>query len=204
MQYAKGAFGAALLLFLASAPAAHAQYVSLVAGSPALEHFDTLAASGTGSALPAGWHFVEAGTNANGTYAADTGSTAAGNTYSYGASGAGERALGVLRSGSLQPLVGAELGNDSSLIVDHVDVNYAGEQWRLGATGRSDRLDFQYSLDATSINDAAATWVDVDALDFASPNTSAAVGALDGNLAANRIAIAGTIAGLSLAPGAHL
>ncbi len=204
MQYTKGAFGAALLLFLASAPAAHAQYVSLVAGSPALEHFDTLAASGTGSALPAGWHFVEAGTNANGTYAADTGSTAAGNTYSYGASGAGERALGVLRSGSLQPLVGAELGNDSSLVVDHVDVNYAGEQWRLGATGRSDRLDFQYSLDATSINDAAATWVDVDALDFASPNTSAAVGALDGNVAANRIAIAGTIAGLSLAPGAHL
>ncbi|MBA8889608.1 endonuclease I [Dokdonella fugitiva] len=204
MQYTKGAFGAALLLFLASAPAAHAQYVSLVVGSPALEHFDTLAATGTGSALPAGWHFVEAGTNANGTYAADTGSTAAGNTYSYGASGTAERALGVLRSGSLQPLIGAELGNDSSLVVNHVDVNYAGEQWRLGATGRSDRLDFQYSLDATSINDAAATWVDVDALDFASPNTSAAVGALDGNLAANRIAISGTIAGLSLAPGTHL
>ncbi|HEU4664883.1 MAG TPA: endonuclease [Dokdonella sp.] len=204
MQYAKGAVGAALLLCLTAAPAAHAQYVSLVGGTPALEHFDALAASGTGSTLPAGWHFVEAGTNANGTYAADTGATAAGNTYSYGASNAGERALGVLRSGSLQPLIGAELGNDSSLVVDHIDVNYAGEQWRLGAAGRSDRLDFQYSLDATSINDGSATWVDVDALDFGSPTTAGAVGPLDGNLAANRVAVAGTIAGLALAPAAHL
>ncbi|MGN6519240.1 MAG: endonuclease [Dokdonella sp.] len=204
MQYAKGAFGAALLLFLAAAPAAHAQYVSLVGGTPAAEHFDTLAATGTGTAVPAGWHFVEAGSNANTTYAADNGSTAGGNTYSYGTGSAGERALGMLRSGSLQPLIGAELGNDSGLVVDHIDVNYAGEQWRLGATGRSDRLDFQYSLDATSINDGAATWVDVDALDFASPTTAGSLGPLDGNIAANRIAIAGTIAGLTLAPGAHL
>ncbi|HEY6941675.1 endonuclease [Dokdonella sp.] len=204
MQYGKGAFGAALLLFLAPTEDARAQYVSLVGGAPAVEHFDTLAANGTGSTLPAGWHFVESGTNANGTYAADAGATAAGNTYSYGSGGSGDRALGVLRSGSLQPLVGAELGNDSDLVVDHVDVNYAGEQWRLGAAGRSDRLDFQYSVDATSLNDAAASWLDVDALDFASPNTSAAVGALDGNLAANRVAVAGTIAGLALAPGAHL
>jgi endonuclease I/methionine-rich copper-binding protein CopC len=199
----RGAGGAMLCFCLAiAAPAAQAQYVSL--SGTTLEHFDTLAASGTGSTLPAGWRFVEAGSNANTTYAADTGSTAGGNTYSYGSGSSSDRALGTLRSGSLQPLIGAQLGNDSGLVLDHIAVNYAGEQWRLGVAGRADRLDFQYSLDATSLGDAAAIWVDVDALDFASPNTSAAAGALDGNLAANRIAIAGTIGSLSLAPGATL
>ncbi len=185
-----------------AAPAALAQYVSLTGTT--VEHFDTLLANGTGSTLPTGWRMLEAGSNANTTYAADNGATPGGNTYSYGATGNSERALGTLRSGSLQPLIGAQLGNDSGLVLDHIDVNYAGEQWRLGVAARADRLDFQYSLDATSLNDAAATWVDIDALDFVSPNTSAAVGALDGNLAANRVALAATIDGLSLAPGATL
>ena len=202
MSFNKGAIGAAVFFFLAQAPAAQAQYVSLTGTT--VEHFDTLAASSTGSALPTGWRFIEGGTNANTTYAADAGGTAGGNTYSYGTGSSTERALGMLRSGSLQPLIGAQLGNDSGLVLDHIDVNYAGEQWRLGVAGRADRLDFQYSLDATAINDAAATWVDVDALDFASPNINATAGALDGNLAANRIAIAGTIGGLSLPPGATL
>ena len=187
-----------------AAPAALAQYVSLVGGAPAVEHFDTLAASGTGSALPPGWRFVENGTNANTSYVADNGATASGNTYSYGATGSSDRAFGALRSGSLQPLIGAQLGNDSGLTLDHIDIAYAGEQWRLGVAGRADRLDFQYSLDATSLDDGAATWVDIDSLGFASPNTTGAVGALDGNLAANRSAVAGTVSGLSLAPGATL
>ena len=205
MRSIRGASGAMLSFCLSlAAPAALAQYVPLVGGTPAVEHFDTLAASGTGSALPPGWRFVESGTNANTSYAADNGATAGGNTYSYGATGSSDRAFGALRSGSLQPLIGAQLGNDSGLTLDHIDVAYAGEQWRLGATGRADRLDFQYSLDATSLNDGAATWVDVDALDFASPTTTGAAGALDGNLAANRIALAGTIGALALAPGATL
>lgn len=202
MPYVKGAFGAAVFFFLAQAPAAQAQYVSLTGTT--VEHFDTLAASGTSSTLPAGWRFVETGSNANGTYAADNGSAPAGNTYSYGTGTDADRAFGTLLSGTLTPLIGAQLGNDSGLVLDHIDINYAGEQWRLGIAGRADRLDFQYSLNATALNDAAATWVDVDALDFTSPNTSATAGALDGNLAANRIAIAGTIGGLSLAPGATL
>ena len=199
----RGAGGAMFCFCLAlAAPVAQAQYVSL--SGTTLEHFDTLAAAGTGSTLPTGWRFVETGSNANTTYAADTGSTADGNTYSYGSGSSSDRALGTLRSGSLQPLIGAQLGNDSGLVLDHIDVNYAGEQWRLGVAGRPDRLDFQYSLNATSLSDAAATWIDVDTLDFASPNTSATAGALDGNLAANRIALAGTIGSLSLAPGATL
>ena len=46
-------------------------------------------------------------------------------------------------------------------------IAYTGEQWRLGATGRTDRIDFQYSLDATSL--ATGTWADVDNLNFSGP-----------------------------------
>src|SRR6185437_9535195 len=63
----------------------------------------------------------------------------------------------------------------------------------------ADRLDFQYSTDATSLT--TGTWTDVDTLDFSSPVTSGSTGALDGNAAADRTAIAGTVAGLSLPAG---
>ena len=53
-------------------------------------------------------------------------------------------------------------------------------------------------------NLGTGTWTDVDALDFATPNTGAAPGALDGNAVANRAAVNGTIAGLALAPSATL
>ena len=46
---------------------------------------DTLASAGTSSALPVGWALAETGTNANATYTAGTGSSNAGDTYSFGA-----------------------------------------------------------------------------------------------------------------------
>lgn len=205
MTSTAGALRAMLsLLLLGAALPAAAQYVPLVGGTPATQTFDTLAASGTGTALPDGWYFAETGNNANDSYAADDGSANAGNTYSYGAAGSGERALGALRSGSLVPTIGARLRNDSGAPLAQIAVSYTGEQWRLGGTGRTDRLQFQYSLDATSLGDTAAMWTDVPALDFASPVTSGTVGKLDGNAAANRAAVAGTITGLNLAPSASL
>ncbi len=44
-------------------------------------------------------------------------------------------------------------------------------------------------------------WVDVDALDFVAPVTAGAVGALDGQAAANRAAVSGLITGISIPPG---
>jgi parallel beta-helix repeat protein len=79
-------------------------------------------------------------------------------------------------------------------------ISYNGEQWRLGATGRVDRLDFQYSTNATSLT--TGTWVDADTLDFTAPVTAGTVGALDGNAAANRTAISNTISGLNIPNGA--
>lgn len=195
---------ASSLLLVLFTPYAAAQYVSLVGGTPPVQSFDSLAASGAGTALPDGWYFVEAGNNANTEYVADDGAVNSGNTYSYGASGSGERALGMLRSGSLQPTIGARLRNDTANALSEIVVSYTGEQWRLGAAGRADTLQFQYSLDATSLTDAAAIWTAVTALDFNSPTTTGTLGALDGNAGANRSAISASITGLNLGAGQSL
>lgn len=160
-------------------------------GIPYTQDFNSLANSGTSSTLPTGWAFSESGSNANEFYTAGTGSSNAGDTYSFGASGSNERALGGLRSGNLIPLFGVEFRNDTGSTIASLAVAYTGEQWRLGSTGRADRLDFQYSLDATSLT--VGTWQDFDALDFTSPSSSGSAGAHDGNDSANRTLLSATL-----------
>lgn len=75
-------------------------------GTAYTQNFNTLANTGTSSTLPDGWEFLETGANANSTYTAGTGSSNAGDTYSFG-SVAADRALGTLRSGNLIPIIGA-------------------------------------------------------------------------------------------------
>jgi predicted extracellular nuclease len=170
------------------------------AGTPYTQTFDTLASTGTSFLLPTGWFFAEAGANANALYSAGTGSSNAGDTYSFGAAGSPERAFGGVQSGSLIPTIGAWFVNDTGITLTRLGIAYTGEQWRLGATGRADRLDFQYSLDASSLT--TGTWTDVDTLDFSSPVTGGTAGALDGNADTNRAAVRDTIVGLSIPPGA--
>ncbi len=75
-----------------------AGHVSLSAiGAPYTQDFDTLATSGTtNTSLPLGWELSESGggTRDNEQYAADTGGSNTGDTYSYGSSGSTERAYG--------------------------------------------------------------------------------------------------------------
>ncbi|HVV57279.1 MAG TPA: hypothetical protein VHC45_02870, partial [Gaiellaceae bacterium] len=74
---------AAALYSVARAEAAPIPIGSL--DSAYTQSFDSLAAAGTSSTVPDGWAFAEAGTNANSTYTAGTGSGNAGDTYSFGA-----------------------------------------------------------------------------------------------------------------------
>ena len=171
-------------------------------GSPSTENFDTLANSGTtNSTLPTGWYLTEQGGGArdNEQYAADNGLSNTGDTYSYGSASATDRAFGALRSGSLIPLYGAKFTNNTASTINSLEVSYIGEQWRLGTAGRTDRIDFQYSLNATDL--MTGTYTDVDALDFTTPNI-VTTGAKDGNAAGNRTNISFTISGLSIANGA--
>lgn len=182
---------------------AHAQVDLRVINAPYVQPFDSLAGSGTTndiSTLPAGWIFSESGTNANTTYAAGTGSSNTGNTYSFGLTTT-DRAFGGLQSGSLIPAIGAGFINNTGSTITSLALSYQGEQWRLGTSGRgADQLNFQYSTNATSL--VTGSWTDVDAFDFLSPVTTGTVGAINGNDSLNRTEISGVIAGLVIEPGA--
>ena len=194
--------GVIALLSFAGAPAL-AQTIPLTGGTYS-QDFDTLsntAGSTTNSTLPTGWLLTETGGGArdNEQYGVDTGSSNTGDTYSYGVAGSTERAFGSLRSGTLVSVIGACFTNSTGNTLTSLAVAYTGEEWRLGTAARTDRMDFQYSLDATSLT--TGTWIDENALDFITPNT-ATTGAKIGNDAANRTALSATLGGLSIGNGA--
>ncbi len=190
------------LLALCCSSAAMAQSVSITGGVPAVQSFDTMASAGNASTLPGGWFLLESSGNTE--YTADSGTANSGTTYSYGATGNSERAFGSIRSGSNAPTIGARLQNDTGATLSEILVAFTKEQWRVGNTSSVDRMDFQYSLNATSIGDGAATWIDVDALDVTSIITNGAAAALDGNAPANRAAVSATISSLSLGASAQM
>lgn len=165
------------------------------------QNFDTLATTGTSQALPAGFQIAEGNTGgaADGFYAAGTGSSNAGNIYSFGAAGSTERALGSLTSGSVTPTwFGGIFTNGLGGTIQSLTFTYDGEQWRAGSAA-SDVLNFQYSLNATEVDNG--TWTDINSLDFAALILTGNT-ALDGTLAANRTAnLTGTASGLSIAQG---
>lgn len=169
--------------------------------TPVTENFDTLASSGAANtAMPPDWSFVETGTGANTTYAAGTGSSFTGNTYSFGATGNAERALGGLPSDALQSTFGALFTNKTGVTINDVTIGFVGEQWRVANINKQ-RLDFQYSTDPTATGVTTGTWVDFNALDFESPITSATASALNGNDSANQRLVSATIRGLSIVNG---
>jgi hypothetical protein len=176
---------ATLLIALTMATLTIAQ-APLPGGPPYTQDFNTLASSGSSSTVPTGWALSESGANANTTYSAGTGSSNTGDTYSFGTAPS-DRAFGGVRSGNLIPTIGAGFTNNTNRTIGELSITYACEQWRLGTSGRNDRLDFQYSTNATSLT--TGTWLDFDTLDCVAPNATGTVGALDGNVAANRITV---------------
>ncbi len=189
-----------LASFLFASPV-QAQCVSLTTlGSPYTQDFVTLASAGTSSTVPPGWAFSEALASANATYTAGTGSSGTGDTYSFGAAASSERAFGGLQSANLLPTIGVCFTNNTGVTVSNLSIAYTGEEWRLGTAARTDQLDFEYSLNATSLT--TGTWTAVNALDFITPNTVAPAGAKDGNNASFRTAISSSISPLSIANGA--
>ncbi|MBI5021660.1 MAG: putative Ig domain-containing protein [Ignavibacteriales bacterium] len=163
------------------------------------QNFNTLAITGTSSTMPMGWMFTETGSNANTTYTAGTGSGTGGDTYSFGSASSTDRALGGLLSGTLVPAYGASFTNNTGSTITSLAISYTGEEWRLGATGRADTIQFQFSTNATSLT--TGTYTRNSAFDFATPVTTGTAGAFDGNASANRRTISGTINGLNITDG---
>lgn len=162
-----------------------AQLCGQLSGLNFTETFNTLSATGSNnssSSVPSEFAFVE--NPGNLTYSADNGSSSAADTYSYGATGSSDRAFGEITSSAVRSRIGACFVNNTNHAITSFLIGYTGEEWRLAVNGGTgDRLDFQYSTDATSVT--AGTYIDVDALDFTTPSTVTA-GAKNGNSAANR------------------
>lgn len=188
-----------MALALTALPLRASGSVSLTAiGVPYTQDFDTLASSGTSSTVPADWALSETGSNANGTYTAGTGSSNAGDTYSFGSTGSAERAFGTLLSGSLVSTIGASFTNNTGQGISALLITYVGEQWRQGyVRPEKDRLDFQFSTDATALN--TGVWQNVNELDFSTVDTSGSVGARDGNILRQTVSF--TMTDLNIASG---
>ena len=126
---------------------AFAQCVSLTGGAYT-QNFDTLsntAGSTTNNLTITGWFMTEAGGGArdNEQYAVDTGASNTGDTFSYGAAAATERAIGSLRSGTLISTYGACFTNNTGSTLSSLDIAYVGEEWRLGTAARTDQINFE-------------------------------------------------------------
>jgi uncharacterized protein len=192
----------ALLLFaLAASGVAQVSIPSV--NTAVTENFNSLANTGTTASgpIPTGWAFLESpvgGSPTNNTeYRISTGTDNNGDTYSYGASGNNERAFGMIQSGSNLPSIGASFTNNTGVAITTLRISYRGELWRTGTINRTDRIDFQYSTNATGLGNG--TWTDVNNLDYTSP-AQTTVGAKDGNTINSTVTF--DITGLNIAAGA--
>jgi hypothetical protein len=191
-----------------------AAMIPLGFNTPYVQDFDNkpplngpgLADSGTSSVTPSGWAFAESGAGANQFYAAAAGqgSSPPADTYSYGSGHSHDRAFGTFSasSDSFSSSIGANFVNNSGGTITRITVGYVGEEWRLGANNRTDRLDFQYSLNAASLRDPTATWIDVNNLDFVTPRTEGKTGDTQGNQDRYQTQLSGSVSFLNIPSGA--
>ncbi len=202
----------ASLLLLGVAVPASAQVFLDVPDHAYQQGFDGLPASGsatwTNNSTITGWYHARTGSGL--AIVANDGASNGGNLYSYGSGTATERALGSLGSSNAAVghlFWGARLHNNTGETITSLDVSYVGEQWRNSAAA-AQTISFSYLLGAPSVAgtlaDFQAAGTAVPALDFTSPVTGGTAGALNGNLAANRVTRSFTIDGLSIPVGSEI
>jgi len=194
-------------LAVALCAAARADVIASL-GTAVTENFDALASSGTqATPLPHQWVFSEVGSSADGKYKAekgnDNGNNNAGGVYSYGMNSASDRAFGFLSSISFVGMIGSPYTNSTGQTIQSVTISYTGEQWHNGGANDSvsQKVDFQYSLNATGLSNGI--WTDIDSLDMLSLHDLGPAAMLDGNAAANRASYSNTFSVL-VSPGAIL
>jgi CSLREA domain-containing protein len=185
----------AVFVFILTAVIHVSAQVSLTSiGVPASQDFDTLASSGTdipfvsNTTIP-GWYATRT------LYNASNGSDTAGTLYSFRtAASATDRALGSVAAGNTGTVrYGVRLRNDTGIAITGLDVSFVGEQWRKANNAAQHTLTFDYRQ-AENVSDLIGTYIAVPQLDFAAPIFGATTAtAIDGNLAANRIALSHVI-----------
>ncbi|HJR90780.1 MAG TPA: DNA/RNA non-specific endonuclease [Aeromicrobium sp.] len=177
-------------------------------GDPLTEDFDSLGTAGAtwldNTTIP-GWYSTRAA------YVAGTGSSNTGTLYSFGVAGTNavtDRALGSVASGStLTVYQAARLTNNTGATITSLEISYTGEQWRTGGNAAAHSLTFQYQVASSGVvtgaNTPATGWTTHAPLSFTGPIATPTAAALDGNAAANRVAIAATLS-VTVNPGQEI
>lgn len=195
--------GLGLSLGTVAASAQTVSPISVTSGAVYTQNFDGI--SPTGTAYPAGWSGLRfSGTGTVGQFldlTATDGSAGSGGVYNVGTANDPDRAMGSISSNSTTPAFGVAFTNATGAAVTRVNVAYRGEQWKSGALDtQNEVLAFEYSLDATSL--VTGTWTPVAALnvtELANANTSNT--AINGNDAANRASLVGSLTGITWPAG---
>ena len=196
----------ALAVFIASGSVAGWAQISIPnAAFTYTQDFNTLAVSGTSTAVPAGWAFFEQSSFscsgcANTTYRAGDGSLFFFyDTYSFGTGTNSDRTFGSQGSvtgDSLRTTIGVCFTNNTGATITSLTVSFTGETWAVNSPNRIDGLQFSYNQNTTAIN-GAGTWTLFPGLDYYNPGSST----LGRGSVQHSAFITATISGLNIAPG---
>lgn len=194
-------------------PAAIAAVSYTTYGATVSQNFDTLATTGTTNAWTndttlTGWHLFRQPTAtpvALTTYSTGTGSSNAGNFYSFGPSGNSDRALGGLgtgtyfgspSSGSVAGWIAVSLTNNTAITLDTILIGYDGEQWRDGGNITAQTMVLEYGIGTTFAT--VSSWTAAgSAYNFTSPVATATGAAVNGNVAGLAAGKGGTLTGVA-------
>lgn len=179
------------------------------------QDFNTLINTGISStwidnSILSNWYSQRSGNGT--TIVPGTGSSNTGNLYSFGiASGNVERALGTYGSSNASAgnfAHGLLLKNTSGSTITNITVTYTGEQWRVENVP-AQTVSFFYKISTSPITSLSpnsnSTWISVNTLDFESPVINQPAGAIDGNLAVNKVVKTNVpIPDLSIANGDYI
>jgi hypothetical protein len=170
-------------------PQLAAQTLSYTGGT-ILQNFDSIGSAGTNT--PTGWLVGWAGGSVTFTtnVSLNDGSIGPNQTagWNFGASGAGDRALGLMASSTGTPtppgndrLVEVRIQNNSGQPIGAINVRYDGEEWRTGSSATQINTNkLQFSADGVNFVSMGTNF------QFVQPVLSPISTALDGKAAANR------------------
>jgi len=167
--------------------------------SESFNSMDTIEVSPFSSNIPQGWLIYENGLDGNNTYRGDTGYSSTYDTYSYHARGSADIAIGSIAGNSLQSTIGAMFVNKTTDTIRKVYVSFYLEQWHSGARTVADTMLFSYGKNTGGLN--SGNWTNFAGCNLLSPTLFAPIGALNGNLAANRREYSLNVPNLSISPG---
>ena len=138
--------------------------------------------------------------NNSNTYYSGAGTNSAGRVYSLGSSASSDCALGYVGSGTNDYFnLGFRLKNNSGSNLRSVTISFVGEQWRSGGNtnDNNNHLHFFYQVFSGAgsfpTNTNQGNWTQINSLSFTAPQKSVTVGALNGNMSANRKVVSTTI-----------